>query len=117
MDFLVIADHAENLGLAPLIAQSDPAVLANPWGKKVHDMIKTGNEPGQFKAMIGFEWTSGPNGDNLHRNVLFRDGKLPPVANTVNVVEATYTNSILLKETRPSFAGRPNSRAPHLSLF
>ena len=34
LDFLVIADHAENLGLAPLIAQSDPAVLANPWGKK-----------------------------------------------------------------------------------
>jgi len=33
------------------------------------------NEPGVFTAMIGFEWTSVPGGNNLHRNVLFRDGK------------------------------------------
>lgn len=25
--------------------------------------------------MIGYEWTSGPNGNNLNRNVIFRDGK------------------------------------------
>ncbi|MCJ7642403.1 MAG: DUF3604 domain-containing protein [Desulfobacterales bacterium] len=120
LDFLVIADHAENLGLAPMIAESDPALLKSEWGKKVHDLAKTGtiegqgaafnmwlaamqelkdpfkgqektmaqpawkrlttaaekyNEPGRFTAIIGFEWTSGPNGDNLHRNVLFRDGK------------------------------------------
>jgi len=120
LDVLVIADHAENLGLAPMIAESDPALLKSEWGKKVHDLAKTGtiegqgaafnmwiaamqelkdpfkgqeetmarpawqrltaaaekyNEPGRFTAIIGFEWTSGPNGDNLHRNVLFRDGK------------------------------------------
>ena len=120
LDFLVVADHAENLGLAPMIAESDPALLKSEWGKKVHDLAKTGtiegqgaafnmwiaamqelkdpfkgqektmaqpawkritaaaekyNEPGRFTAIIGFEWTSGPNGDNLHRNVLFRDGK------------------------------------------
>ena len=34
------------------------------------------NEPGKFTTLIGFEWTPTPGGDNLHRNVLFRDGKV-----------------------------------------
>jgi hypothetical protein len=32
------------------------------------------DEPGRFTAMTGFEWTSTPVGDNLHRVVIFRDG-------------------------------------------
>lgn len=34
----------------------------------------TYDDPGRFSAMTGFEWTSSPNGDNLHRVVLLRDG-------------------------------------------
>lgn len=116
LDFLVVADHAENLGLMPLIAESNPELLKNEWGKMVHDFVKNGegdkaydawgakmiarddplkeqtelaqtvwqrltaaaekyNQPGLFTALIGFEWTSSPNGNNLHRNIIFRDGK------------------------------------------
>ena len=34
------------------------------------------NEPGRFTALIGLRVVlSTPNGNNLHRNVMFRDGK------------------------------------------
>ncbi len=113
LDFLVIADHSENLGLAPMIAESHPDLLASEWGRRVHDLVKSGrgteafdawlvpmsaredplpseaimrsmwqrltgvadeyNEPGLFTALIGYEWTSVPNGNNLHRVLVFRD--------------------------------------------
>lgn len=115
LDFLVVADHSENLGLAPMIAESNPDLLRNPWAKRVHDLVKEGkffeaygewgkkmaaledpiddddlansmwnrivdsaeqyNEPGVFTALHGFEWTSSPNANNLHRVVIFRDGE------------------------------------------
>ncbi len=114
LDFLVVSDHAENLGLAPMIAASDPELLKNPWGREIHDLVKAGkaveaftkwgaeamlprtdpiddpqlvrsiweqitasadrfNDPGIFTAFIGYEWTSTPDGNNLHRVVLFKD--------------------------------------------
>lgn len=42
LDFLVIADHSENLGLAPMIATSDPILLKTEVGKLWHDMVKAG---------------------------------------------------------------------------
>lgn len=116
LDFLVIADHAENLGLSPMIQQSDPELLKSDWGRKVHDLVKAGktdvayamwgtgiatrkdplagndvlmrsmwerittaakkyNQPGRFTALIGYEWTSSPLGNNLHRIIIFRDDK------------------------------------------
>lgn len=35
------------------------------------------NKPGEFTALIAFEWSGAPNGGNLHRNVIYRDNRVP----------------------------------------
>jgi hypothetical protein len=42
LDFLVVSDHAENLGLAPMIKESNPELLKSDWGREIHDMVKAG---------------------------------------------------------------------------
>ncbi len=43
-----------------------------PWSR-VTAAADSANTPGAFTAFIGYEWTSHPGGDNLHRVVIFRD--------------------------------------------
>jgi hypothetical protein len=79
------ASAAAALNLITTFAQGkiDPKMLAeySPGGKtfrsiwdKVVDTADRYNDPGRFTALIGFEWTSLVAGNNLHRNVIFRDG-------------------------------------------
>jgi hypothetical protein len=55
---------------------TDPKFAKAIWDKNIAIQEKY-NEPGRFTAFIGFEWTSNAGGgDNLHRNVIYRDGKV-----------------------------------------
>jgi uncharacterized protein DUF3604 len=116
LDFLMVADHAEYLGVVPALAAQDPILLKDPegarWAKmiaegklasevfsefihdvtgnnlrlnspefakatweRIIDAAEANNEPGIFTAIIGYEWSPFPSGNNLHRVVIFRDGK------------------------------------------
>jgi Protein of unknown function (DUF3604) len=64
LDFLVVTDHAENLGLAPAIAESNPELLKNAWGKMEHDLVKSGLEGG-IKAYDNWMATTAIRKDPL----------------------------------------------------
>jgi len=44
------------------------------WGRVV-DIASEYNAPGAFTAFNGYEWTSAPTGNNLHRVIIFRDSQ------------------------------------------
>jgi hypothetical protein len=68
----MIAAHSNNK-VPP--AMKDPKLARSIWQKNTAIMERF-NEPGRFTAFIGYEWTSNSGGgDNLHRNVIYRDGK------------------------------------------
>jgi hypothetical protein len=131
LDFLVVSDHSDNMGMFGDLLAGKPNILSDPKGKAWYDMIKGGkgaeaaaqiiqsfsngtfpkalvylpgnpaytgawrdniaaaeeyNEPGRFTALIGYEWTSNTGGNNLHRNVIFRDN-----GDKANLVEPFVT--------------------------
>lgn len=56
-------------------ALTDKTLQWDMW-KDMTEIVESHNEPGRFTALIGYEWTSNyGGGNNLHRNVVYRDGK------------------------------------------
>ncbi len=44
--------------------------------RQMTEIVEGHNQPGIFTALIGYEWTSNfGGGNNLHRNIVYRDGK------------------------------------------
>jgi hypothetical protein len=46
LDFLVVADHSDNMGFFPRLFEGDPEFLADPTGKKWYEMIQAGGQEG-----------------------------------------------------------------------
>jgi hypothetical protein len=46
LDFLVVADHSDNMGFFPRLYAGDPEMLADPTGKKWYEMIQAGGQEG-----------------------------------------------------------------------
>jgi len=42
LDFLVVADHSDGFGFFPLLMSGDPAILADPQGRRWYDMVRGG---------------------------------------------------------------------------
>ena len=61
LDFLVVTDHSEYLGLADMINEDDPELLANEYGRRWHKLFKAGGEDGFTAAKeVFFSITRGP---------------------------------------------------------
>jgi hypothetical protein len=52
------------------------AVSASAWDREV-SAVNRYYEPGKFTTFIAYEWTSFPDGSNLHRNVIFKGNSAP----------------------------------------
>ncbi len=46
LDFLVVADHSDNMGFFPRLFAGEPALLADPTGKRWYGMIQQGGRSG-----------------------------------------------------------------------
>ena len=72
--FDLISSFTQNKIPKKLLGDYSPGspVYTQVWDK-ITETADRFNDPGRFTALIGFEWTSIPKGNNLHRNVILRD--------------------------------------------
>jgi len=158
LDFLVVTDHAEYVGIPKMLWEGDDRLLKTKVGKRFAKMIKDGkgtqvfvdllgtansgkpyealnsgeirksvwsdsvaaaerhNDPGKFTAFIGWEWSSIPNGQNLHRIVFTPQGgdvanRFIPFSAFDSDIETDFWNWLdkTSKETGADFVAIPHN--------
>ena len=51
LDFLVVADHSDNMGFFPRLYGGNPKMLADPTGRRWYDMVQAGGQKGVEAAV------------------------------------------------------------------
>lgn len=52
-------------------------VVSQTTWDKIVESTQANNQPGVFTTFIAYEWTSMPDAENLHRNVIYKGDKFP----------------------------------------
>jgi hypothetical protein len=88
----------------------EPALMQSNWQNYVKVTNKY-NDPGKFTTLIAFEWTSIPNGRNMHRNVFFRNdtGPVAPYSS----FDSYYPEDLWTYQEVQRTAGNENFAVPH----
>ena len=60
----------------PLPGVDVAATARSAWQREI-DFANRNYQPGKFTTFIAYEWSSMPDGQNLHRNVIFRGNTAP----------------------------------------
>ena len=45
--------------------------------RELRDIAAEFNRPGRFTTFVGYEWTGNTNGNNLHRNIIYGNDRVP----------------------------------------
>jgi len=51
LDWLVVADHSDNMGFFPRLNSGEPSMLADPTGKRWYDLVQAGGQKGVQAAV------------------------------------------------------------------
>lgn len=65
-----------------------------PW-QDIQDAANEANEPCRFTSFVGYEYTGTPMVSNYHRNVIFRDDRVPDLP--VSYIDAPSDSELWLK--------------------
>jgi hypothetical protein len=93
----------------PMAEFVDPELIRDNWSRYV-ETADSFNKPGKFTTLVAWEWTSIPNGRNMHRNVFFRDsGPLAPFT----AFDSIYPEDLWTFQEIQRQMGHDNLAIPH----